>query len=204
MRFVRTAFCLFLLTQVGRLLALPSADSLRSAFEQMDPNRDQQIGLVEWDQHAFALFRAADIDRDNSLDAAEISSGPGNSEAFAKFDANQNERLEIDEFMQLRRKLMVVADINGNEIVDRVEFELFRLISEAGWEDADNNGRIGFPELRASLAKVFRLADTDQDETLSETEAGFLSPVSYASITAQGPLTSGRLYVHYRNQLTGE
>lgn len=185
-------------------MALPSAHNLQSAFEQLDRNRDQLIGLVEWDQNAFALFRATDLNRNDSLEATEIAAGPGNTDTFAKFDANQNGRLELDEFMQLRRMLLTVADINGNDSINRVEFELFQLISEAGWYDADKNGRINFAELRVSMAKVFELADTDRDGTLSEAEANFLSPVSYAAATAQGPLTSGRLYVYYRRHLTGE
>lgn len=185
-------------------MALPSADNLQSAFEQLDRNRDQLIGLVEWDQNAFALFRAADLNRNDSLEATEIAEGPGNTNTFAKFDANQNGRLELDEFMQLRRMLFTVADINGNDTINRIEFELFQLISEAGWDDVDKNGRINFTELRASMAKVFELADTDSDETLTEAEATFLSPVSYAASIAQGPLTAGRLYVYYRRHLTGE
>ncbi|MEZ5412676.1 MAG: EF-hand domain-containing protein [Opitutaceae bacterium] len=204
MRFVRTALCTAIVTLAGPASALPSADSLQSAFDQLDHNRDQQIGLVEWDQNAFALFRAADLNRNESLEAAEIAEGPGQSDAFAKFDANQNEQLELDEFMQLRRMLLRVADINGNDSINRVEFDLFQLLSEAGWEDEDQNGRINFAELRISMAKVFALADTDQDGSLSPAEANFLSPVSYAAATAQGPLTSGKLHVYYRRLLTGE
>ena len=204
MCFVRTALCTTLVTLASSALALPSADSLQSAFEQLDHNRDQQIGLVEWDQNAFALFRAADLNRNDSLEATEIADGPGHSDTFAKFDTNQNERLELDEFMQLRRMLLRVADINGNDSINRVEFDLFQLISEAGWVDEDKNGRINFAELRVSMAKVFALADSDQDGSLSAAEANFLSPVSYAAATDQGPLTSGRLYVYYRRLLTGE
>lgn len=49
MRFVRTALCTAIVTLAGPASALPSADSLQSAFDQLDHNRDQQIGLVEWD-----------------------------------------------------------------------------------------------------------------------------------------------------------
>ena len=204
MNLVGTARCALLLLLTGSATALPSAEQLQSAFERFDHNRDQLISLVEWDQNAFALFRAADLNRNDSLDADEAAGGPGSSAAFAQFDLNHNGRLEPDEFMQLRRKLMIVADINGNDSINRVEFELFQLISEAGWEDTDKNGRLNFTELRASLAKVFELAETDRDEVLSEAEAHFLSPVSYAAATAEGPLTAGRLYVHYRRHLTGE
>lgn len=204
MTYGKIALCLALAALVSQVQALPSADSIRSAFEQMDPNRDQRISLVEWDQHSFALFRAADTNRDGSLDAEEIHAGPGPSETFTKFDANQNGRLEIDEFMQLRRKLMQVADFNGSDTIDRPEFEIFTLLAEVGWEDTDNNGRLSFSELRAGLAKVFQLADTNQDGVLNETEASFLRTLSYAAITEHGPLSPSRLYVYYRNQLTGQ
>jgi len=204
MNLVRTARCALLLLLTGTAMALPSAEQLQSAFERLDHNSDQLISLVEWDQNAFALFRATDLNRNDSLDAEEVAEGPGSSAAFTQFDINHNGQLELDEFMQLRRKLMIVADINSNDSINRVEFELFQLISEAGWEDADKNGRLNFTELRASIAKVFELADTDRNGVLSAAEANFLSPLSYNVATAEGPLTSERLYIYYRRHLTGE
>lgn len=204
MRFSKPVICSFVLALGSPVLALPGAVEIRNAFELIDHDRDQHVSLLEWDQHAFALFRTADVNRDGSLDEVEIAEGPGKSGAVEQFDANRNGRLEIDEFMQLRRKLLVVADINGSDTVDRVEFEIFLLVSEAGWEDENGNGRMNLSELRTSLNKVFQLADADGDGTLSAAEAHFLTPVSYTAITSRGPLTPPRLYAHYRGQLTGE
>ncbi|MCC6416309.1 MAG: hypothetical protein IT582_10415 [Opitutaceae bacterium] len=204
MTLLQPAIALVGLTLAGTALALPTTADLQRAFDQLDHNRDQLIGQVEWDQHAFALFRAADTDRDNRLSPAEIEAGPGHSETVNKFDLNRDGLLELDEFIDLRRKLFVTADINGDDRVNRVEFELYQLIAEVGWEDADGNGRLNFTELRASLAKVFQLADTDHDGVLTEAEASFLSSISYDAATAKGDLDAARFYAYYRWHLTGD
>jgi Ca2+-binding EF-hand superfamily protein len=185
-------------------MALPTATVLQQSFDRLDYNRNGGLSPVEWDQHAFAFFKATDKNNDNEIDPTEITDDTETVNSFARSDTNRDGRLSIDEFMQLRRQLFKAADINANDIIDRSEYELYRLISEAGWDDANHNSRIDLAEIRSSLRELIKQADLDQDGELSMQEANFLSPDTYARLTAEGPLNAARLYTYYRDQLTGE
>lgn len=204
MRFAKPGqLILFILLSVPAW-ALPSASSLDIAFRQLDHNHDNNIGLVEWDQYSFALFHAADRNKDGQLSTEEVKENADAIDTFDRFDSNRDGRLSIDEFMQLRRMLFTVADINANDYLDSTEYVLFRLISEAGWVDTNNNGRLNFSELRASLAAVFKVADVNGDQKLSADEAHFLNSAVYNALTSDGPLTYDKLNNYYRHLLTGD
>lgn len=206
MRSVFKFIALFCICGAPLFAALPDVDTLRTGFAQLDLDKDGRVTPKEWDQHAFALFNAADLNKNNRLDAHEVNldTDAEAENTFVRADANQDGQLSVDEFMQLRRALFKVADINGGGFINPVEYTLFRLLSVSGWTDTNHNGRINFPELRGSLAMLQSAADTDGDGELSATEANFLTPEEYAAATAKGPLDANglyRLYVHY---LTGE
>jgi Ca2+-binding EF-hand superfamily protein len=185
-------------------MALPTAAVLQKSFDRLDHNHNRSLSLVEWDQHAFAFFKATDKNNDNEIDPTEIIDDTETVNSFARSDSNRDGRLSIDEFMQLRRQLFRVADINADDTIERTEYDLYRLISEAGWEDVNHNSRLDLPEIRNSLQELIKLADRDHDGNLSAEEAGFLPPEVYARLTANGPLTAAQLYTHYRDLLTGE
>ena len=53
--------------------ALPDATALQQSFDRLDQNHNGSISLVEWDQHAFAFFKATDRNNDNEIDPTEIT-----------------------------------------------------------------------------------------------------------------------------------
>ncbi len=184
--------------------ALPDATALQQSFDRLDQNHNGSISLVEWDQHAFAFFKATDRNNDNEIDPTEITDDTETVNSFSRSDAKRDGRLGIEEFMQLRRQLFKVADIHANDSIDRTEFELYNLISETGWDDANTNGRLDLAEIRGSLQELVKLADQDQDGILSPEEANFLSSEAFTQLTADGPLSPARLYTHYRDMLMGK
>lgn len=186
------------------VLALPTASALQLSFQRLDHNHNGNLSPIEWDQHAFALFQSTDRNNDNEIDPTEIVDDTETVNSFARSDLDRDGRLSIDEFMQLRRLLFKVADINAGESIDAAEYDLFRLIGEAGWEDTNHNGRLDLNEIRESLQNLVKLADLDGSGDLSAEEAVFLSPQNHAKATADGPLNAIRLYAHYRNRLTGD
>lgn len=195
---------LLLLLLAPAAFGFPSAATVQVAFAQLDHNSDRNLGLVEWDQHALALFRVADRNQDQTLEPDEVPAEADAGTTFDRFDLNRDGQLSRDEFMQLRRALFAVGYINANQQLDAAEYELLRLLAEAGWEDANHDGRLNFGELRANLALIFAHADQNADGALSADEARFLTPTDYAAITAHGPLDVARLHAHYRYRLTGE
>lgn len=203
MRFPAPGFLLLLLLTPAAL-GFSSAATLQVAFTQLDHNSDRSLGLVEWDQHALALFQAADRNQDQALEPDEVPAEAEAGGTFDRFDFNHDGRLSRDEFMQLRRALFALGDINANRQLDATEYELFRLLSDAGWVDVNHDGRLNYDELRANLTLVFTHADSNGDGALAADEARFLTPITYAALTAGGPLDAARLHAHYRYLLTGE
>jgi Ca2+-binding EF-hand superfamily protein len=183
--------------------AFPPAAEIKAAFKALDKSRNDAISADEWDQASFALFRAADKNNDNFLDPAEIAPGTAVPSTFFRADADRDGRLSVGEFMTLRRAIFNAADIDRDETLTFVEYELLRLLVEAGWTDTNKDGRIQISELRASLAKVFEQCDADHDGALTPAEAYFMQPGDFAAADTNhdGKLTLDELVAGYRRRL---
>lgn len=205
MNWINRIIALFLLG-AGSCLAvtLPSAFKLESDFKLLDLDQSQSISREEWEQHSFALFQAADTNGNQQLENMEIDFDSETENTFSRADVNQDGKLDVDEFMKLRRTLFGVADINRGDFINLPEYTIFRLLEIVGWRDRNHNSRINFSELRESMAKVVQQADLDNSGDLSAKEAFFLTGAEFKRATAHGPLDAQALYALYRYHLAGE
>jgi len=106
---IRHAFLLGLLSLGSALHAVPDAAAIKQAFIALDTTKNDAISLAEWEKDSFALFKAADANRDNHLSRDEISPGAVASETFLTADSDQDGKLSIGEYMNLRRAIFRAA-----------------------------------------------------------------------------------------------
>jgi|GEM_PF-2072983 len=198
---IASLFCLGALSCVA--VTLPNAEELASDYNLLDLDQSQSITTEEWDQHAFALFQVADTNGNQRLEGVELDFDSETENTFFRADNNQDGTLDIDEFMKLRRTLFKIADINRGDFINEVEYTIFRLLELVGWIDRNNDNRITFSELRASMVNVVAQADSDHNGELSVEEASFLPADDFERATANGPLNAKALYELYRFHLTG-
>jgi hypothetical protein len=154
--------------------AFPTAAQIRTAFTALDVSGNDAISPDEWDRASFALFHAADRNGDNFIDATELAASGIAPDTFVRADTDHDGRLSIAEFMALRRAIFHYADIDHDDYLVYVEFELLIVMERVGWTDRAHADRIEISELRESLAKAFAQLDTDHDGQLSATEAAYM------------------------------
>ena len=189
MHLINRIVILFCLGAVSSLaVTLPDADELVADYKLLDLDETQSITLEEWEQHAFALFQAADTNENQQLEGVEIDFNSETENTFSRADSNHDGNLDIDEFMKLQRTFFKIADINRGDFINEVEYTIFRLLEIVGWKDHNHNNRINFSELRESLAKVIVQADFDDSGDLIAEEASFLNAADFERATANGPL----------------
>lgn len=186
------------------LCAFPSAAQIKTAFAALDASRNDAISPAEWDTASFALFRAADKNNNNLIDADELQGSTLAQDTFLRADTNRDGRLSVSEFMELRRALFRTADIDRNEFLNAVEFELYLLMEQVGWTDRNANGRIELSELGDALRKAFAQLDADTDGKLTPAETAYLAPASFAAfdIDKDGLLIVEEFIAGYRRALT--
>ncbi len=186
------------------LNAFPAAKQIKAAFSALDTTRNEAISPEEWDTASFALFRAADKNNNNFIDADELQGSTLAQDTFLRADTNRDGRLSVSEFMELRRSLFRIADIDRNDFLNPVEFELFIVMEQVGWTDRNNNGRIEISELADSLRKAFAQLDTDTDGKLSPAEAAYLSSETFTAYDTDkdGYLIVEEFLAGYRKALT--
>jgi Ca2+-binding EF-hand superfamily protein len=193
-----------LLVLEGTLRAVPTADAIQKAFVALDATKNEAISLAEWEQDSFALFKAADTNRDNHLGRDEISPGSVAVETFLTADTDQNGKLSIGEYMNLRRAIFRAADINRDDYLVLYEYEIFHLLAEFGWHDRNKNGRIDPTELRAALTHAFDQLDTDHDRFLNPAESAFLAPGHRTNMEkSTGKISAEAFVAGYLQLLTG-
>jgi Ca2+-binding EF-hand superfamily protein len=185
--------------------AMPTAAQIRVAFTAIDTTGNDAISIDEWDHASFALFRAADKNNNNFIDADELQGSNIAQDTFLRADTDHDGRLSVSEFMELRRAIFQLADIDRNDNLDYVEFELLILMEQVGWMDRNQNGRIDLSELRESLAKAFDQLDADRDGKLSATEAGFMPAGEFKAFDKNhdGQLSLDEFVAGYRAALLG-
>jgi Ca2+-binding EF-hand superfamily protein len=184
--------------------ALPPAFQLKTAFAALDTSDNKAIGAAEWDAASFALFRVADKNNNNFIDGNELQASAIAQDTFLRADTDRDGRLSVREFMVLRRAIFHIADIDRDDFLAFVEYELLIVMEQVGWVDRNQNGRIELSELTDSLTKAFAQLDTDHDGRLSATEAGHRSAEAFKDFDTDGngTLTPAEFDAGYRNALT--
>ncbi|MBI5771785.1 MAG: EF-hand domain-containing protein [Verrucomicrobia bacterium] len=203
MCWIALAACL-LIAPLAR--ALPAAAQIATAFKALDATGNGSISVEEWERGSFALFRAADKNNNDFIDADELAGSALAQDTFLRADTNRDGKLSVGEFMALRRALFQLADIDRNDSLSRTEFDLLILMEQVGWQDQNRNDRIELSELGESLKKAFALLDTDQDGHLTPAEAAYLAADTFKHYDRDG---DGRLTVDefvggYRHSLQTE
>jgi len=183
----------------------PKADQVRAAFSAIDVNRNGLLGQAEWDRASFALFRAADKNKNDFIDRDELAASTLAPDTFRRADLNNDDRLSITEFAQQRRALFEICDIDRTDDLSFVEFELFIVMERVGWVDANQNGRIEISELSASLIRAFVALDLDRDGALTSAEAEYMRAEAFKRYDANqdGKLSREEFVEGYRAEIIG-
>ena len=191
---------------VSAARALPTAAQIKTAFDAIDTTQNNALNLGEWDHASFALFRAADKNNHNFIVADELQGSAIAQDTFLRADTDHDGRLSVDEFMAVRRALFHIADIDHDDNLLYVEFELLIVMEQVGWVDHNHNGRIELSELRESLAKAFAQLDTDHDSNLSPAEAAHMPEAEFQRFDKNhdGRLSLEEFVAGYRAALLGE
>lgn len=169
---------------------LPPAAAIRDAYRQLDTTGNGAVGLKEWQAASRALFAATDKNHDGVIERAELGANALIREAFPDAAAGAEGKLPRDRFHALRDTIFRAADIDRNDYITLVEYELLVLLRRTGWRDRNDDGRIAMSELREILARAFALLDADRDGTLTAAESAFLAP---AHLAATDPKKTGRI-----------
>jgi Ca2+-binding EF-hand superfamily protein len=194
---------LLLTLAVPAAVAFPTATQIKTAFAALDTTGNGAISAEEWDAASFALFRVADKNNNNFIDAAELQGSALAQDTFLRADTDRDGRLSVSEFMELRRSIFRIADIDRDEFLSPVEFELMLLMEQVGWVDRNQNGRIELSELADSVRKAFEQLDTDRDGSLSPGEAAYMPAEQFKKFdkNADGKLSPAELVAGYRDAL---
>lgn len=184
---------------------LPTAAQIKTAFDALDTSRNGAINGGEWDRASFALFRSFDKNNDDVIDREELKATAIAPDTFRRIDLDQDDRLNAGEFTEHRRALFLIADIDRNDYLSPVEYELFIIMERIGWQDTNQNGRVELSELTASLQKAFDELDENRDGALQLAEAAFMRPAALTRYDSNrdGALSREEFVAGYRNELTG-
>jgi len=190
---------------VPAALAFPAAAQIKTAFAAIDTTANAALSAEEWEAASFALFRSADKNNNNVIDAAELQGSPIAQDTFLRADTDRDGRLSVGEFMELRRTIFRVADIDRDDFLSFVEYELLIVMEQVGWNDRNQNGRIELSELGESLNKTFDLLDANRDRQLAPDEATHLQAEAFKRFDtdANGKLSPEELIAGYRADLLG-
>lgn len=205
---MRRLLLLFFTLACGALTAraLPTAAQIKTAFDAIDTTGNGALNLDEWDHASFALFHAADKNHNDFIDADELQGSAIAQDTFLRADTDHDGRLSVAEFMEVRRALFRIADIDRDDNLIFVEFELLIVMEQVGWTDRNHNGRIELSELRESLTNAFAQLDTDRDGNLSPAEAAYMPAAEFKRFdkNGDGHLTRDEFIAGYRAALLGE
>lgn len=91
---------------------------------------------------SFTLFKPTEANCDNFLSSNEIGTGTFSVETFLTADTDQDGKLSIGEFMNLRRAIFRAADLNRDDFLKINDYESFHLPAQFDWNDRNKNGRL--------------------------------------------------------------
>lgn len=204
MRSVLTALILLALA-LPAARAFPAAAQVKTAFDAIDTTKNGALSPEEWDAASFALFRAADKNNNNVIDATELQGSTIAQDTFLRADTDRDGRLSVGEFMELRRTIFRVSDIDRDDFLGFVEYEILIVMEQVGWIDRNQNGRIELSELGDSLNKAFDALDVDRDRQLSAEEAVHMpeAEIRKFDTDANGKLSPQEFIGGYRAALLG-
>ncbi len=169
---------------------LPTHAEIRAAFDSLDSNHDGTISQTEWRTKSELLFATLDKNHDGFVDRVEIGANQMLLETFPEVDAKGDGRLSRPEFIRLRDIIFRAADIDRDDQISFVEYELLVLLRRTGWHDRNQDGRIEMSELNEALEQAFPLLDTNLNGVLAGEECAFLAP---AHREAMDPKKTGRI-----------
>lgn len=174
--------------------SMPTTAQIAKAFTLLDTSQNAAISPAEWKRASFALFQAADKNNNDFIDAEELKGSSIAQDTFLRADLNRDGRLSVDEYMELRRELFAVADLDHDDYLTFVEYELFIVFESVGWHDRNANGRMEVSELRVSLTAVFEQLDANHDGQLDKAETTYMEPKPLHPIRQERgrPTQSGR------------
>jgi Ca2+-binding EF-hand superfamily protein len=186
--------------------AWPTAAQISAALAALDTTQNGALNADEWNRGSFALFRAADKNGNDFIEADELQASSIAQDTFLRADTDRDGRLSVGEFTALRRAIFTIADIDRDDNLSPYEFELLIIMEQVGWTDRNQNGRIELSELRDSLAKAFEQLDANHDSFVSAAEAGFMSATQFKKFNKQGGdrLSPDEFVNGYRALLLGE
>jgi len=178
----------------------PPAAEIRRQFDAADTTRNGAISAEEWDAATAVAFQALDKNSDHFLDRDELAGLLVTLNFFAKADADHDGKLSADEFTELRHAVLNFIDIDRDDNITYVEFELLALFEHLGFDDKNHNGRIEPSELRTALAAAFAVLDTNHDGELSPDEAAYFSSTRRTAMlkTGNGHITAEAYIATYR------
>lgn len=197
------ALLALILTTLAARAALPNTAQIRAAFAALDASGNAAINLEEWERGTAVLFQSADRDRNGFIDAADLPGTAIAPDTFLRVDHNRDGRLSRDEFGVLRRELFRAADIDRDDLLLIVEYELLIVFEQVGWLDRNASERIEPSELRESLTRAFQQLDLDRSGHLSPAEAAYLRPAAFAAFDSDRDqtLTLEEIVAGYRKEL---
>lgn len=169
---------------------LPSHADILKVYLAFDGTRNGALGPREWRQASLVLFDAMDRNHDGVIERSEIGNNALIREAFPSFDEAREGKLTKQEFIELRDTIFRAADIDRNNYLTFVEYELLVLLRRTGWTDRNRDGHIEMSELGAMLARAFSLLDSNHDDVLTADETTLFAP---ANREAMDPNKTGRV-----------
>lgn len=155
---------------------VPTHEGLQAMFRAIDTSGNDAIDADEWRMASERLFTLSDLNHDGFLDDVELAHNPRLREAYPNPDPTRSIRISRKEFVTTRDALFRGGDIDSDDYISMVEFEILVLTRRAGWKDRNRDERINVSELREILTGAFMLLDTDGNGWLSPGETPFLSP----------------------------
>lgn len=168
------------------LEGIPTYRELQKMFSVIDRSDNGVIDAFEWREASEQIFQLSDLNHDAMLDEAELAADARLRFAYPELNTLAEPGISRGEFIAMRRILFQMGDIDGDDTLSRVEFEILVLVRRAGWNAGNRNERITMRALRSFLERAFAQMDTNRDGMLSVEETPFLSPKHRAEMDPEG------------------